>query len=112
MITGGGRARLAGVMEPEPLPDVMPSAGVRVVVLGREGCHLCDEAKEIVAAACDEAGAGWEEHSIAGVPNLERAYGDKIPVIFVDGRLHGYWRVDAGRLRQALSVGMRGPLSR
>jgi hypothetical protein len=92
------------VTSAEPLPpEVAPSAGVRVVVLGKPGCHLCDDAKEVVAAVCAEADAAWEEHSIQGVPKLEAAYGEKIPVIFVDGRLHDYWRVDPARLRKALS---------
>jgi glutaredoxin len=87
----------------EPLPhEVAASKGVRVVVLGKPGCHLCDDAKDIVAAVCADAQAAWEEHSIEGVPSLEAAYGDKIPVVFVNGVLHGYWRVDPAHLRKAL----------
>jgi Glutaredoxin-like domain (DUF836) len=89
-------------VEPLMPPEVVPAAGVRVLVLGKDGCHLCDVAKEVVAAVCADAGAAWEERSIAGIPSLEREYGDKIPVIFVDGRLHEYWRVDAAGLRKAL----------
>jgi hypothetical protein len=87
----------------EPLPpEVTASEGVRVVVLGKPGCHLCDDAKDIVAAVCADTGEAWEEHSIEGVPGLEAAYGEKIPVVFVDGVLHDYWRVDPARLRKAL----------
>jgi glutaredoxin len=87
----------------EPLPpEVTVSEGVRVVVLGKPGCHLCDDAKAIVAAVCADIREAWEEHSIEGVPRLEAAYGEKIPVIFVDGVLHDYWRVDPARLRKAL----------
>jgi hypothetical protein len=32
-----------------------------------------------------------------------RAYGEEIPVTFVDGRQHDFWRVDAARLRAALA---------
>jgi len=35
-------------------------------------------------------------------PDLLAAYSDQVPVIFVDGHLHDFWRVDAGRLGKAL----------
>jgi hypothetical protein len=31
-----------------------------------------------------------------------RVYGEQIPVTFVDGRQHDFWRVDERRLRAAL----------
>jgi hypothetical protein len=32
-----------------------------------------------------------------------QTYGEEIPVTFVDGRQHDFWRVDADRLRRALA---------
>jgi hypothetical protein len=40
--------------------------------------------------------------SIADDPDLERRFGHEVPVTFVDGRQHDYWRVDPDRLRAAL----------
>lgn len=75
---------------------------VRVLLLGRPGCHLCDDARAVVERVCAELGVGWEERSIAGDDELERKYGEQVPVTFVDGSQHDFWRVDPQRLRQAL----------
>jgi hypothetical protein len=75
----------------------------RVVMLGRPGCHLCDDARQVIERVCAELGVGWREQSIAGDPELEHRYGEQIPVTFVDGRQHDFWRVDEQRLRQALA---------
>jgi hypothetical protein len=75
----------------------------RVLLLGRPGCHLCDDARAIVERVCGELGVTWEERSIAGDAQLERQYGEQIPVTIVDGRQHDFWRVDEARLRAVLS---------
>lgn len=74
----------------------------RVVVLSRPGCHLCDDARQVIERVCADLDVAWRERSIAGDPELERRYGEQIPVTFVDGRQHDFWRVDEQRLRQAL----------
>jgi hypothetical protein len=78
--------------------DVAP----RIRMLGRPGCHLCDEAREVIARVAADLGVGWEERSILEDPLLLEQYGEQIPVTFVDGRQHDYWRVDESRLRAAL----------
>ena len=35
-------------------------------------------------------------------PDLQDRYAEEIPVTFVDGRQHDFWRVDETRLRAAL----------
>ncbi|OYO22793.1 NrdH-redoxin [Enemella dayhoffiae] len=75
----------------------------RVRVLTREGCHLCDDALAVVARVCDELGVGWEDVDIDEDPQLREAYTDQVPVTFVDGQQHDFWRVDERRLRDALS---------
>ena len=79
------------------------AGGARVLLLGRPGCHLCDEARLVIERVTDELGVGWEERSVDDDPELRRAYGDQVPVTFVDGRRHDFWRVDEGRLRSALA---------
>jgi hypothetical protein len=80
-----------------------PAHPIRVTLIGRAGCHLCDVARETVARVTADLGVGWEEHSIDVEPDLRDQWADQIPVTLVDGRQHDYWRVDETRLRAALS---------
>lgn len=77
----------------------------RVTLYTRVGCHLCDDARAAVARVTGELGVGWREVDIDTSPELVDAYGDRIPVVLVDGREHGYWRVEEARLRRDLTVG-------
>jgi hypothetical protein len=49
-----------------------------------------------------ENGFGWDEADVDADPELADTYGDRVPVILVDGREHGYWRVEEARLLRAL----------
>jgi glutaredoxin len=75
----------------------------RVTFYTRPGCHLCDEARAVLEQVCGEVGTSYTEVSIAGDADLERRFGHEVPVTFVDGQQHDYWRVDPARLRAALS---------
>jgi glutaredoxin len=78
----------------------------RVTLYSKPGCHLCDDARVVVAAVCDELGESFDEVDITAGPDaeaLQAAYGEEIPVTVVDGRQHDFWRVDPDRLRKALS---------
>lgn len=79
-------------------------ADERVILVGKPGCHLCDDARAIVAAVCEETGVAWGEVSILDDPELADRYAEQIPVVLVDGVVHDFWRVDAGRLRQAVTT--------
>ena len=74
----------------------------RVLLLGKPGCHLCDDARSVVARVCDDVGVGWEERDITRSAQDMTAYGEMIPVVLIDGVQHGYWRIDESRLRAAL----------
>lgn len=74
-----------------------------MILVGKPGCHLCDDARTVVAAVCADTGAGWTEVSILDDPELADRYAEQIPVVLVDGVVHDFWRVDAGRLREALA---------
>jgi hypothetical protein len=74
----------------------------RVTLLTRPGCHLCADARLVVAAVCAEVGEPWEERDITGDPELLREWTDDVPVTLVDGRHIDSWRVSADRLRRAL----------
>lgn len=79
------------------------SGAARVVLVGRPGCHLCDAAREVIARVCAETGDSFEERSILEHPDLADQYWEQIPVTLVDGVQHDFWRVDEGRLREALT---------
>jgi glutaredoxin len=90
------------------MPPARPDHGpVRVTLIGRPGCHLCDTARETVEQVTAELGVGWEELSIDDDAQLREAWAEQVPVTLVDGRQHDYWRVDAARLRAALSTPSR-----
>lgn len=78
-------------------------SSARVTLIGKPGCHLCDDARAVIAAVCTDLGVTWEERSILDEPALAIRYREEIPVILVDGQMHDYWRVDPDRLRRALT---------
>lgn len=75
----------------------------RVTVLTRVDCSACETAKVVVARVCAELGVGWASVDVDSDPELKAEYGDRIPVIMVDGAEHGEWRVDEARLRARLT---------
>jgi len=76
----------------------------RVTLYSKPGCHLCDDARLVVTRVCAELGEDFTEVDITDDPELLRRFGEEIPVTFVDGGQHDFWRVDAGRLARALAV--------
>ena len=74
----------------------------RVLLYTRPGCHLCDDARTVVEAVCAELGEEYDEVDISSSEDLQRRYGEEIPVTLVDGKQHDYGRVDPARLRRAL----------
>ncbi|MET0447413.1 MAG: glutaredoxin family protein [Aeromicrobium sp.] len=81
----------------------------RVVVYTREGCHLCAVAEAQVAEICADTGDTWTRVDIDADPELRERFTEQVPVTFVDGAQHDFWRVDETRLRAAL--GRRRPRS-
>lgn len=78
------------------------SAEPRVTLYGRPGCHLCDDARAVIETVCSELGESYVELSIDDDPDLADRFANEIPVTFVDGRQHDFWRVSPDRLRRAL----------
>jgi len=75
----------------------------RVRLYSRPGCHLCDDARTVIARVCEDLGTTYDEVDITTSPELMAEYGEQIPVTFVDGEQHDFWRVDERRLRTALA---------
>jgi len=79
----------------------------RITLIGRTGCHLCDEAKAVVLKVDAELQVGVLQLAVDDDPELNERYGEMVPVVLIDGRQHDYWRISEARLRQALT-GRRG----
>ncbi len=79
------------------------TAAARVTFYSRPGCHLCEVAEEVVAQVCAEVGESYVVVMIDDDPELRARFTDEVPVTFVDGRQHDFWRVDPARLRAALA---------
>ncbi|GAA2075567.1 glutaredoxin family protein [Aeromicrobium halocynthiae] len=83
-------------------PKVPHANDARVVLYTRTGCHLCEAAEVVVQEVCASVGADWVSVDVDADPDLRRAFTHQVPVTFVDGRQHDFWRVDPDRLRTAL----------
>jgi hypothetical protein len=76
-----------------------------VTVVTVPGCHLCADAVSTVAGVCAETGAGWAERDLFGMADDDvRRWRDLVPVVLVDGEVVETLRVDARRLRAALTA--------
>jgi Glutaredoxin-like domain (DUF836) len=88
-----------------PAAQTPPTRGrVRITLLGRPGCHLCDDARVVIERVAADLHIGWEERDITQSPDDLQEYWDKIPVTLVDGVPHDFWRVTESRLRAALGA--------
>ena len=76
----------------------------RVTVYTRAGCPACAAAEDDVARICAELGERWRAVDVDTSPELRAEYGDRVPVIDIDGREHGFWRVEEPRFRAALAA--------
>ena len=78
----------------------------RLTLIGKPDCHLCDDARAVIASVVeglgDAASVALEELSIHDDAELNEKYWDEIPVLMIDGRVHAIWRLDAERLRAAI----------
>lgn len=82
----------------------------RVVLYVRAGCHLCDQARDVLGEVAAATGHHWSEVDVdaaAPASGLVDRYGELVPVVTVDGVPQGYWRLDAARIARALAAGTR-----
>ncbi len=78
------------------------TTGARVTLYTKPGCHLCEDAEQVIERVCAELGTSYDAIDITSSTELMSAYGERIPVTLVDGKPHDFWRVDEARLRHAL----------
>ena len=78
---------------------------MNVTLVGKPGCHLCDDAREVIQSVISEFPPGSisvTEESIEDNQELFDAYWEQIPVVLINGKVHNYWRIDGERLRLKL----------
>ena len=73
-----------------------------VTVFTRLGCHLCDTAVEVLEGMQVELNFKIEKNYIDGNLELEKLYGEQVPVIHIDGIHHDFFRVDPERFKSSL----------
>ncbi|MBO0837374.1 MAG: glutaredoxin family protein [Actinobacteria bacterium] len=74
----------------------------QVTLLMRPGCHLCADARAVIARVAGDLGVSWEERDITKSADDLARYAEMIPVTLIDGVQHDFWRVNEERLRAAL----------
>jgi hypothetical protein len=79
-----------------------------VELLTRDGCSICVQAADQLARLADELGFTFavtdvDAAAAAGDPVLRAEFGDRLPVVLLDGAEHSYWEVDEPRLRADLT---------
>lgn len=81
----------------------------QVQLLTRAGCAICDRVHAQLAELAGEldfdlVSTDVDAAAAAGNPQLRAEFGDRLPVVLLDGREHSYWEVDEPRLRADLAV--------
>jgi glutaredoxin len=74
----------------------------KVTVISRTGCHLCEIAIDKINSVKDELNFELKIKLINDLPELEQEYGEQVPVIMIDDKIHDYWRVDIERFTKAI----------
>ena len=77
---------------------------MKVTVYSRGGCHLCDEAKQVVESVRRQIGFDYEEFDIDTDPQLRLLYNEEVPVISIDGKRAFKFRVTAAELLKKLAA--------
>jgi hypothetical protein len=85
------------------VPAAGPDGAARVTLVGKAGCHLCDQAEDVVARVAQDLGVRWEKTSVDDDQALFDRYWELVPVVLVDGELIASWRVSEADLRAALT---------
>ncbi len=74
----------------------------KVTVYSRSGCHLCEIAIDRIKSTIDELKFELDIKLIDNDLKLQEEYGEQVPVILIEGKVHDYWRVDLERFTKAV----------
>jgi glutaredoxin len=75
---------------------------IRIEVYSRPGCHLCDEAKEVIDRVRVRHTFEVKMINIELDPALEAAYGSEIPIVLINGNKAFKYRVDEAELERKI----------
>ncbi|WP_066296421.1 glutaredoxin family protein [Arthrobacter luteolus] len=75
-----------------------------LLLLTRPGCHLCEDARQVVERVSQDLGIPWQERSIEQDPDLLDRFAEEIPVLMIDGVQRDFWQIDEARLRRLLAA--------
>ena len=78
----------------------MPDNSIHVEIYSRPGCHLCDEAKEVIDRVRLRFPFAFRVINIETDPDLEKAYREQIPVVFINGNKAFKYHVDERELEK------------
>jgi hypothetical protein len=81
-----------------------PGRPVRVDFYTRQSCCLCDEALKIIASVRSTYPLDLHLIDVDLAPGLEKTYGDRVPVVVVNGRERFHGHVNRVLLERLLSV--------
>lgn len=77
---------------------------VRVILYTRPACHLCDDAKEAIRAACCDSEYTLDEVNIESRGDLLHHYRQDIPVVLINGVEAFRHRVDSREFRRCIAA--------
>jgi glutaredoxin len=75
----------------------------KVTVYSRTGCHLCEIAIDLINSVKGSDNFSLEIKLIDNDSELQKEYGEQVPVILIDEKVHDYWRVDLIRFTRAIN---------
>lgn len=84
------------------MADVQPGAR-KVELMGRETCGSCARVAAQIAPIVDKHGASLSLIDVDSDPELAAEYGDRVPVVVIDGEEFACWEVDSADLESELS---------
>jgi glutaredoxin len=76
----------------------------KVTVYSRTGCHLCEIAIDRIKSTMSDLKFELDIKLIDDDINLQEQYGEQVPVILIEGKVHDYWRVDLERFITAINA--------
>lgn len=80
------------------------SKDIQLTLIGKPGCHLCDDAEAVIHEVVSEfeGHISIDKKNILDDDALFARYSEEIPVLLINGQVHNYWRIDPIRFREAL----------
>lgn len=81
-----------------------PGAFPDLLLLTRPGCHLCENARQVLDRVSRDLDVPWREKSIDGDAELTERFGEEIPVLMIDGVQRDFWQLDEQRIRRLLGA--------